>query len=152
MIPKEQRGYLNNNPGNMDRDPEAWEGEIKDSADPRLTPFQRHELTDGRFCVFVDAQHGIRAMAKNLFAYHDELKLRSVAALIGEWAPPNENDTTAYIKAVCERLGVQADDPVDVRNRTTLHALIDAIIRVECGGMPYGREIDDGLALAGVRS
>jgi hypothetical protein len=66
MDPKEQRGYLNHNPGNIDRSADNWQFEIKDPNDPRLTPFQVHELTYGRFCVFADAVHGIRAMAKNL--------------------------------------------------------------------------------------
>lgn len=152
MDPRTTRGFLNNNPGNMDRaQGEPWQGEIRDAADPRLSEFQRGELTHGRFCVFVSAEYGYRAMAKNLFAYADQLGHHTVASLIGQWAPPNENNTTAYIANVCAHLGVASDTRVDVRDYSTLHDLTDAITRVECGGMPYsGDEIKAGLHMAGV--
>jgi hypothetical protein len=149
--PKKTRGFLNNNPGNMDRMPgDKWQGEIRDPLDPRLTKFQHGELTKGRFSVFTAPEWGIRAMAKNLFAYRDRLGIRTVRHFICKWAPPNENDTGAYIASVAGKLGVSPDVAVELDYRT-LHALINAIIRVECGGMPYnGSEIEDGLRLAGV--
>lgn len=151
MDPRTTRGFLNNNPGNMDRSADTWQGEIKDAADRRLTDFQRGELTKGRFCVFTSAEFGIRAMAKNLFAYADRLGLHTVRQFIGKWAPPNENDTEAYIASVARKIGGSADEPVDIRSYKALAAIVDAIIRVECGGMPYGgNEIEDGLRLAGV--
>lgn len=151
MDPRASRGFFNNNPGNMDRSADVWQGEIRDPADTRLSDFQRNELVKGRFCVFSSPQLGIRANAKNLFAYYDKLNLRSVNALIYKWAPPIENDSAAYAAAVAKKLGVSGDATVNVRDWKTLYALIDAIIRVECGGMPYsGNEIEDGLMLAGV--
>ena len=69
MDPKTTRGYLNNNPGNVDRiSGNPWKGEITDPADLRLTDFQRNELVNGRFCVFEDALHGIRCLALDLKA------------------------------------------------------------------------------------
>ena len=152
MDPTKQRGFLNNNPGNMDRAAgEPWQGEIRDAKDARLTAFQRNELISGRFAVFAGPEWGIRAMAKNLFAYRDRLGLSTVRGFINKWAPPNENDTAAYIGAVAQRIGVSADAAVDLRDYKVLSAIVDAIIRVECGGMPYaGHEIEDGLRLAGV--
>lgn len=152
MDPRAQRGFLNNNPGNLDRAAgEPWQGEIRDKDDPRLTPFQHDELTQRRFAVFASAEYGIRAMAKNLFAYAGQLGLHTVRELIGKWAPPNENDTTAYTASVCRSIGVGPDDEVSVHDYATLAAIVDAIIRVECGGMPYsGHEIEDGLRMAGV--
>lgn len=153
MDPTKQRGFLNNNPGNMDRAQggEPWQGEIRSTTDNRLTPFQRLELINGRFCVFVSPQWGIRATAKNLFAYADRLGICTVRGFISKWAPPGENDTAAYIASVAAKLGVHPDKPIDIRTYATLYAIIDAIIRVECGGMPYtGSEIEDGLKLAGV--
>jgi hypothetical protein len=66
------RGFLNCNPGNMDRADPPWLGEIRDVA-LCVNDGQRMELTHGRFCVFSDAQHGIRAMVENLRAYRDRL-------------------------------------------------------------------------------
>ncbi len=168
MAPRTSRGFLNNNPGNMDRSEPPWQGEIRDLADARLTEFQRGELTRGRFCVFASPQLGIRGMARNLFAYTDRLGLCAIDALITQWAPPpkkglvvgaaggeangeDQNDTAAYIKAVAERLGMRPDTCVNLRDYKVLYAIVDAIIRHECGGMPYkGTEIEDGLLLAGV--
>ena len=146
IAPKQTRGYLNNNPGNMDRGEPPWNGEIR-QVSLCTNDVQRNELTHGRFCVFTDAEHGIRAMAKNLMAYRDRLGCKSVRDYINRWAPPNENNTEAYINNVARSLGVGPDDPVDLGK--AMHGLIDAIIRVECAGMPYdGDEIERGIAMA----
>lgn len=149
--PKTTRGYLNNNPTNLDRSPgEPWRGEIRDPADRRLTDFQRRELTHGRFCVFPEPALGIRAAAKNLLAYQ-AAGWRTINTVIDHWAPPIENDTAAYKARVADKLGRGLDDVLDINDFSTAHALIDAIIRVECAGMPYtGHEIEDGLTLAGI--
>lgn len=140
------RGFLNANPGNMDRSEPPWKGEIR-SVELCHNDMQRNELIHGRFCVFESAEYGIRAMAKNLRAYRDRLGLKSVRDYINRWAPPNENNTAAYIQRVCDAVGVGPDDPVDLE--PALPALIDAIIRVECAGMPYvGSEIADGIKLS----
>lgn len=151
MNPRETRGFLNANPGNMDRAPgEPWQGEIRDVNDPRLTEFQRHELTAGRFCVFASAEWGIRALIRNLQAYQ-RAGDHSVRAMINRWAPPNENNTTGYISRVAAAIGKDADAPVSMTDYATAYAMADAIINVECGGMPYGPDVlEDGLRLAGV--
>jgi hypothetical protein len=46
---------------------------------------------------------------------------------------------------------VTPDEAVDIRNPGVMFLIIDGIIRVECGGMPYeSNEIADGMQLAGV--
>lgn len=149
--PRLTRGFLNNNPGNIDRGT-PWNGEVRDVS-KCTNDIQRKELTQGRFCVFVDAEHGIRAMALNLRAYRDHLSCKTIRDYINRWAPPNENNTAAYIATVAHTCGVGPDDPVDIERPVIMHALIDAIIRVECAGMPYqGNEVDAGIALAGIAS
>ncbi len=150
MDPKTTRGFLNNNPGNMDRGEPPWNGEIRDVG-RCANDVQRIELTHGRFCVFADAPHGIRAMVRNLEAYHDRLRCRTIRDYINRWAPPNENNTAGYIARVAANAGVDADSAVDIGDSRILRAIVDGIIRVECAGMPYGgSEIEDGLRLAGV--
>ena len=151
MDPRTSRGFLNNNPGNVDRSADVWQGEIRDPADPRLTDFQRNELVKGRFAVFAEARPGIRMLAKTLFAYRDRLGYRTVRRIINTWAPPVENDTGAYVNAVAARVGVSPDAELNLNDFKTLKALVSAIIIHECGGMPYaGTEIDDGLLMAGL--
>lgn len=148
--PKQTRGFLNNNPGNMDRGTDPWQGEIRDVALCR-NDMQRQELTIGRFCVFIDAAHGVRAMVFNLRAYRDRLGCRTVNDFIRRWAPPNENNTAGYVLRVCEAIAADPNTPIDIEVRRNMRGLVQAIIGVECAGNPYdGTEIDDGLNLAGV--
>lgn len=151
IAPKQTRGYLNNNPGNMDRGEPPWNGEIRDVAMCQ-NDMQRMEMTHGRFCVFERAVMGIRAMAKNLLAYHDRLSCDTIREYIERWAPPNENNTEAYVAQVASRLACSPDEPIEIRDPKVMEAIIDGIIRVECAGMPYeGNEIAEGVALAGVK-
>lgn len=151
MDPRTSRGFLNNNPGNVDRSADVWQGEIRDPADPRLTKAQRNELENGRFAVFAEPRPGIRMLAKTLFAYRDRLGHRTVRRIINTWAPPVENDTGAYVAAVAARVGVSPDAELNLNDFKTVKALVSAIIIHECGGMPYaGTEIDDGLMMAGL--
>ena len=46
IAPTQTRGYLNNNPGNMDRSEPPWNGEIRDVAQCQ-NDVQRAELTHG---------------------------------------------------------------------------------------------------------
>lgn len=151
MNPRETRGFLNANPGNMDRaQGEPWQGEIRDPADPRLTDFQRKELTAGRFAVFASAEWGIRALVRNLMAYQRSGWF-TINTMIDHWAPPNENNTAAYKARVSASTGKGLDEPIDMAVYAVAYAMADAIINVECGGMPYGPDVlEDGLRLAGV--
>lgn len=152
LLPSQTRGYLNNNPGNVDRSPGfLWTSEIRDVNDPRLTDFQRKELTKGRFAVFPAPQWGIRIIPKNLQSYQKKLGLKSVRAMISRWAPPNENDTEMYIRRVCDKLGVSDTATVDMWNYDVAKEMTLAIIGVELGGNPYPMHvIEDGLRLAGL--
>jgi hypothetical protein len=103
-----------NNPGNLRPlpDGEAWLGQTG----VRETP-------TGAYCIFADAEHGIRAMAENLLAYERAGPL-TLAAIFATWAPARDgNDPASYAKFVAARLGVAPDKPV---------ALTDPIVLVQC--------------------
>ena len=132
------RGIRNNNPGNLRRTSDPWQG--------LATP-----QTDREFFVFKTATYGIRALARTLIAYQDEHKLRSIRQVICRWAPANENNTTAYISAVAKDSGFDADRPLDMHKFDHLSAVTCAIIRHENGQQPYtDAEITKALVLAGV--
>lgn len=150
--PRLTRGFLNNNPGNIDRGSVPWNGEIRDVA-KCANDVQRRELTQGRFCVFQSADYGIRAICKNLQAYHDRLGCKSVRDYINRWAPPNENNTEAYIGRVAMEIGLSPDAQVDLMEPRTMKALVRGIIMVECAGMPYqDADLERGMSLAGVKA
>ena len=139
MDPKATRGYRNRNPGNIEHVPaNKWQG----LADP---------ASDGRFCRFASHELGIRALALLLTTYQDRHGLRTIRAIILRWAPKVENDTAAYIAAVARRIGVGADDAIDLHRHDHLRPLVEAIIHHECAGLTYpAGVIDRALTLAGV--
>jgi hypothetical protein len=127
------RGIRNNNPGNIRYDGTKWLGLA-------VPP------SDGAFCRFIDAGHGIRAMAKIIANYGKLRGLDTVRQIIGRWAPPNENNTAAYVGSVARALRCSADAPLDIAS--ALPALCRAIIRHENGACPYdAAEIERGIRL-----
>lgn len=129
------RGVRNNNPGNLEASSSnPWVGQTG---------------SDGRFAKFETPEHGIRALGRNLISYQRQ-GIDTVSDIINRWAPPSDNnDTTAYIKAVCAQLGVTADQPLDASNPDTLQALCAAIIKHENGSQPYSADqLSTGVSAA----
>ncbi|EHK8924191.1 hypothetical protein ACKAXX_004692, partial [Escherichia coli] len=129
------RGIRNNNPGNLEYSKtNPWVGQTGD---------------DGRFAKFETPEHGIRALGRNLMSYQRQ-GIDTVSEIINRWAPPTDkNDTMSYIKAVCEQLGVSADEPLDASNPDILKALCAAIIHHENGSQPYSdQQLTAGVSAA----
>ena len=104
---------------------------------------------DPAFCVFTDSIYGIRALAKVLVNYKKIHGLNTVRQIISSYAPPNENQTTAYIQSVAKQLGVYPDTIIDIEERGVLTVFIKAVIRMENGIQPYSDEtIQQGIELA----
>lgn len=119
------RGIRNNNPGNIDRTAEKWQGMAADQS------------SDSRFVVFSAPVWGLRALAKVLLSYQRKHSLRTPAAIIGRWAPPVENDTGAYARQVAKALGVGVDDQIDLQRPEMLQRILPAIVQHENGQQPY---------------
>ncbi|HGE6223645.1 TPA: hypothetical protein ACGEC7_004344 [Klebsiella pneumoniae] len=129
------RGVRNNNPGNLEASSSnPWIGQTGN---------------DGRFAKFETPEHGIRALGRNLISYQRQ-GIDTVGEIINRWAPPSDNnDTAAYIKAVCAQLGVTANQPLDASNPDTLQALCAAIIKHENGTQPYSSDqLSTGVSAA----
>lgn len=129
------RGIRNNNPGNLEASSSnPWVGQTG---------------SDGRFAKFETPEHGIRALGRNLISYQRQ-GIDTVGEIINRWAPPSDNnDTAAYIKAVCAQLGVTANQPLDASNPDTLQALCAAIIKHENGSQPYSQDqLSTGVSAA----
>ncbi|TCD18174.1 hypothetical protein E0D81_12695 [Lelliottia amnigena] len=129
------RGIRNNNPGNLEYSKSnPWSGQTGD---------------DGRFAKFETPEHGIRALGRNLLSYQRQ-GIDTVSDIINRWAPPTDNNNTdAYIKAVCDQLGVTSDQQLDASNPDTLKALCAAIIHHENGSQPYSdQQLATGVSAA----
>ena len=133
---RQPRGIRNNNPGNI-RWGENWLGLKQDGKEQ-----------DPSFCVFRSAVYGIRALARLLLNYQKLYGLDTPRKIISRYAPPNENQTQAYIQSVASQLGITPDGKVDLTEIGTLTVFIKAIIRHENGIQPYSNEtIQKGIAL-----
>lgn len=119
------RGLRNNNPGNISKTSNMWDGEVEGS--------------DSRFKTFASPEHGIAAIGKNLLAY-DKKGINTVASIINKWAPPNENDTGAYVANVAKSLGVDPNQKLDLKDPAIMAGITKAIIKVENGSQPYSDE------------
>ncbi|HEN4998335.1 TPA: structural protein [Klebsiella aerogenes] len=123
------RGIRNNNPGNI-RWGDNWQGLVPE--------FQR---TDKSFCQFKSPEYGVRAMVVILRNYQRKYGLDTISKIISRWAPPNENNTQAYINSVAQSVGVGVDQKIDVNDSRIMIPLLEAIIKHENGVQPYGFDV-----------
>jgi len=117
------RGIRNNNPLNIRRSGDNWQG---------LRALQE----DREFCQFSSTSYGWRAAFVILCkTYYGKYKLKTIRALITRWAPPKENNTEAYIRRVTDRIGIGPDrelgSPQEHPAQWMMIAMAMAI--VECG-------------------
>ena len=86
------RGLRNNNPLNIRHSASRWQG-------------ARREQTDRAFVQFVSLTMGYRAAWRILESYYNHFEAQhkpfTPRNIILRWAPPNENDSEAYLKSVC---------------------------------------------------
>lgn len=112
------RSVRNNNPGNLEKG-NKWFGESR-------------VCHDKRFECFETPEWGARALIITLTTYYNDHNLRTVLDIIHRWAPPNENNTRAYLHFIEQRVGMSPyyviTDMLDIIN------LAIAISEYEAGG------------------
>ncbi|MFC1131599.1 hypothetical protein ACFGX4_00710 [Pasteurella multocida] len=107
MAKKKPLGIRNNNPGNIEWG-SPWQG------------LKAKTKNSGRFAEFESPVYGIRAIAVLLITYYDKRKSRdgskidTIKEVIERWAPPVENNSTAYAKAVSDLLGVTPTSKINM--------------------------------------
>lgn len=86
------RGLRNNNPLNIRHSASRWQG-------------VRVEQTDKAFVQFTSMMMGYRAAWRILESYFNHFEAQQVPFtarnIILRWAPPDENDSEAYIRSIC---------------------------------------------------
>lgn len=128
------RGLRNNNPLNIRHNRNnRWQGvyEIQ---------------TDAEFVRFASMQFGIRA-AFIIIRNYIRQGHKDVASIVSRWAPSSENNTDAYIRHVCEMSGLSPFQELHFEDKDTMVALVDAMIRVECGKPVAKLDIEKGYAM-----
>ena len=120
----EPRGIRNNNPLNI-RKGSNWKGEIQPQSDKSFEQFE-------------SMQYGIRAgfiiLRRYMTGYNGlTQKFNTINKIISRWAPDRENNTQAYIEQVEKLTGIPRHQQISFTERSFMVALVDAMIRVECG-------------------
>ncbi len=114
------RGIRNNNPGNIERNPNnQWLGKI--------------EGNDPRFESFSTFAYGTRALVKLLKNYIDRGN-NTVSKIVSRWAPASvdNNPTASYASKVAERSRLGLHTPLQA-DKDTLRRLTQAIADFENG-------------------
>lgn len=113
------RGVRNNNPLNLQPlSSGQWAGQTG---------------TDGRYATFATPEAGMAAADQNLQAYATKHGISTLAGVITRWAPPNENDTAAYIKTVANDLGVDPNAKLDLSDPQVRQSVLQSMSKVELG-------------------
>lgn len=132
------RGIRNHNPLNLREDihGDQWDGEALFN-------------TDSSFEEFKSPVWGIRAGAKTLRNYQRIHGLYTVSDIINRFAPSVENNTSSYIEHVASKLGVHANQSINLDDKAVLTQLVNVIIKHENGINPYSESlIDKAITMA----
>lgn len=118
------RGIRNNNPLNI-RVGNNWRGE-------------KAVKHDRAFEEFTSMEYGVRAgfiiLRKYMTGYNGlTRKFNTIDLIIRRWAPASENNTESYINQVCKLSGIPRHQQISFSQRSLMVAIVDAMIRVECG-------------------
>ena len=116
MIIQEARGLRNNNPLNIRKSTDVFQGEIRSE--------------DKAFKSSKSMSYGYRAAFKVLYNYYDKYKLDTIRKMISRWAPKNENDTKAYIGVVSKKAKIGPDTLLFFK-RDEMCAIVAAMSEVE---------------------
>lgn len=125
------RGIRNNNPLNIRRSADRWQGAATTQ-------------TDKNFVQFESMAYGYRAAWRLMQTYYRRLRRQkkrfTVENIIARWAPPNENDTMAYTRTVLMLSGLGGNEnllpPQNVQGYGRLARLMEAMTVMENGIRP----------------
>lgn len=135
VISTVDRGFRNNNPGNIK---------------PGSVVFDGMTGVDAQgFAIFSSMEYGIRAIAVIIKNYQNRDGLNTVREMITRWST---TDQSAYVANVSANVGVGPDDYIDVNDPSTLTAMVQGIITQENGQVLAatitGAQLSNGIALA----
>lgn len=119
------RGLRNKNPLNIKKSENRWKGKVTPSTDKVFEQFE-HPLW------------GIRAAFIIVRTYlSSKYRCKTVADVISRFAPSSENNTAAYVRAVCQRSGISPTELLHFNDKDQMCRLLYAMAWHE-----NGQEID----------
>lgn len=115
------RGLRNNNPLNIRRSADLWQGMAEEQTDPEFFRFQ-------------SPAWGYRAAFVVLRTYRNRYGADTIERIVKRWAPPgDDNDTEYYIRKVAVLTGVDRNETLDPDDPHMMTELVAAMSRVENG-------------------
>lgn len=134
------RGLRVNNPGNIRKSMELFQGEV-------LSP-------DDAFKAFRSMDYGYRAMSVIIYNYFNKYDLDTIRKIITRYAPPSDgNHTEAYINTVAARSGVSPDRVITLADfkypvsSPFMKSVIGQMARVEQGKPADETSLSEGYKL-----
>ena len=125
------RGLRNNNPLNIRHSNSRWKGMKRMQKDPAFVQFE-------------DITYGYRAAFVLLRTYRQKYGCNTIRKIIQRWAPPNENNTEAYIRAVCSWTGISESKMLGGGDANAYIAIVGAMSLQENGREPRMEEVVQG--------
>lgn len=86
-------------------------------------------------------------MLRTLQNYRKRHGCETIGDFIRRWAPPSENNTTDYIRFVCNKMGVPPAYVPNVEDKATMCLFAYAISYYENGVVPVMEDISEGWDL-----
>lgn len=103
------------------------------------------------FAIFAGPEWGARAFVRNARTQYMSRGCTTLSQFITKFAPPSENDTKRYLRFVCARMGLKANEDMQLfdrrgtPNKRTLVMLMKAMCKFESG-----IEAPDSVILKGI--
>ena len=150
-------GILYNNPCAIKKY-DDWQGEVS----PKDMPSWMRQAASRRsdLLKFSQPEYGMRAAVHLLLMYQQKHSLDTVRKMINRWSPyrgesadNTKEQTSAYVSHVANRMRVDPDQTVAVKDYHVAKAMLIAMIEFENSWiMPYSdAQIDTALIMAGLR-
>jgi len=89
-------------------------------------------MPGGKLAQYKTPEEGLAALDKNLESYGKK-GVNTLSDVITKWAPPNENDTNAYIAHVAKVAGLDPNQKIDLSNPLVRHQISAGIVQQENG-------------------
>lgn len=89
-------------------------------------------MPGGKLAQYDSPEEGLTALDNNLKSYGNK-GVNTLAGVISKWAPPNENNTNAYIAHAAQVTGLDPNAQIDLNNPYVRHQISAAIVQHENG-------------------
>jgi hypothetical protein len=136
--PSSSRGVRTHNPGNLEY--AGQPGAVRAGGGP----------DEQRFAAFRTDREGLGAMANQLELDFQRGR-KTIEALVAKYAPPEENDTVAYIADVARQMHVGSRTALNLKDPAVLESMMNAMIAHENMNNPYRPGLVRDAANAAVR-